>query len=418
MASLIVALSPLHIYYSQEARVYEIMVLLALLSFYFFLKVLTKGNAAACVGYVLCTTVLLYSHIYGLFIILAQNIYLATTALLAGKTSLGARGDNRGAASGLWRGLFLQVLISVLYIPGLVLLAGKIREPSGYNWIRPSSLSSVYADIAIYAGSTLFLVFLLILSLLASIGLIRSGASGSKKLWLLLAWLLTPVALPQVISHFWTPIFHYRYGIAASPALYLLAAKGIGVTSDAFASSGALRARGMPRALRANIPWLVATAALITLASGVLWSYFNTIEKTQWREAARYVKAHAQPNDLVLVYPAPGLTPLKDYYLKGTDFKITMLERFVEREKRLRPAAHGVATRPSVGQHDRVWLIHDRSREQFRYAGLLSGRSYIPIHEEEFGPYDHKCYPYYPVPCGVLHGGKGKGLDVSLFERK
>ena len=418
MASLILTLSPLHLFYSQEARVYEAMALLALLSFYFFLKVLKKGNPTARAAYVLCTAALLYSHVYGLFIVLAQNLYLAMTSLLAGKRSFGLTGEDRGAAPGLGSWVFLQAILFVLYVPGLVTLPGKIRETGGYDWIPPPSLSSVYADIAIYAGSPLLLVLFLTLSFLATIGLIRRGASGRRKLWLLLAWFLAPVVLPLAISLFVTPIFHYRYGIAASPALYLLAAKGVGVTSGAFASSGVLRARGIPRALGADMAWLVVTAALIALSSGVLWSYFNTVDKTQWREAAGYVDAHTQANDLVFVYPQSGLTPLENYYLTGTDLKLKNLERVVEREKRFLSTADGAHTRHGMGRHNRIWLVHDLSHEDLPYDAFFSERSYTPVYTEEFGPYDHQCYPYYPVPCGVLHGGKGKGIVVTLYEKK
>jgi mannosyltransferase len=82
IASLLLTLSPFHIAYSQEARVYSLMTLLAVLSFYFFLEVLAKSNAAARTGYILSTTALLYCHVYGLFIVLAQNIYYLATAFL------------------------------------------------------------------------------------------------------------------------------------------------------------------------------------------------------------------------------------------------------------------------------------------------------------------------------------------------
>ena len=416
LSSLILALSPLHVYYSQEARVYELMALLTLLSFYFFLNILRKNNPTARAGYVLCTSALLYSHLYGLFVVLAQNLYFATTSL--GRPSLGSTSETRGAAPSFGSWPFLQFLLLVLYVPGVLLLANWLK-PGGRNWVPPApSLGSVYADVVIYAGSPLLLVLLLIFSLLGTVGLIGSGSDGVKKLWLLLVWFLTPVALPIAISLFSTPVFHYRYGIAASLALYLLAAKGVSITSSAFASSRALRARGFPGLPMANMAWLIATAALIALSSKPLWGYFSTIEKTQWREAARYVDAHAQPNDLALVYPAPGLTPLQDYYLRRTDLELKKLERAAEREKRFRSAANGADPRRGIVQHDRVWLIHDLSQEELRYDSFFSSRSYTPIHKEEFGPYDHKCYPYYPVPCGVLHGGSGKGIDVTLYEKK
>jgi mannosyltransferase len=409
VASLILALSSLHIYYSQEARVVELMTLLALLSFYFFLKTLSQGEFAARAGYVVCTAALLYSHIYGLFVVFAQNLYyFAARLLFAGKVSLESTGQARGGAPGLGGWILLQALLLVLYVPGLVLLAGWILEPAGRDWIQRPSLGSVYVSLGIYAGSPLLLVLLLALSLLATVGLIRTGTNGRKKLGLLLAWFFTPVALPVVISLLSSPVFHYRYGIVATPALYLLAAKGAQDASTAFASWGALR-REPTRAPRASTAWfLVAVAALAVLSSGVLWRYFNTVDKTQWREAAEHVEATAQANDLVLVYPGYELKTIDQYYF----------DRLELEKEPVRSAADGAAVAKSILQHDRVWVVHRRTEERFPFDSFLSKRSYIPVDEAGFGPYSGEGYPYYPVPDGVWIGGRQRGIDVTLYEKK
>ena len=116
IASLLLMLSPFHIAYSQEARVYSFMTLLAVLSFYFFLEVLAKPNAAARTGYVLSTTALLYCHVYGLFIVLAQNIYFFATAFL-GKAS-GSRDGTRFGRVGLASSPPPRSLCASIYLTG------------------------------------------------------------------------------------------------------------------------------------------------------------------------------------------------------------------------------------------------------------------------------------------------------------
>jgi len=77
--ALILSLNKYHIFYSQEARVYELTALLTLLSIHFFIRLnLLKKNWGA-LGYLFFSSLLMYSHIYGLFIIFAQNIYILTT---------------------------------------------------------------------------------------------------------------------------------------------------------------------------------------------------------------------------------------------------------------------------------------------------------------------------------------------------
>ena len=409
IASLVLALSPLHVYYSQEARVYEIMTLLSLLSFYFFLKVLKKGYLRAQAGYVLCTSTLMYSHVYGLFVVLAQNLYLVTAFLISKPFRL--REESRKPGLGGW--VFLQVLLFLLYVPGLVLLAGWVLDPKGREWIEPPSIGVVYSDVVIYAGSPLLLMLLLVLSLLAAAGLIREDADGRKKLWLLLTWFLVPVALPLTVSLFSTPIFHYRYGIAASLALYLMAAKGVGIASGALASFQGAHPR-IPVSFRGNTPWIIAAAMLVGLSCGVLWRYFDTIDKTQWREAARYVDSHARANDLVLIYPDFELPSLSQYYFEGISIKKKEAEKTIKKNDKR-----------SLKQHDRIWLVRDLdfepeslSLEEFTYDSFFSKRSYAAVQEVGFGPYHRQCYPYHPIPCGVVHPGEGKGIDVTLYEKK
>ena len=85
LSSLLIAFSVFHIQYSQEARTYSISVLLTLISMYFFIELLKKMNYRILIGYVLSSILLIYSHIYGFFIIIAQNMYFVMLSLLSTK---------------------------------------------------------------------------------------------------------------------------------------------------------------------------------------------------------------------------------------------------------------------------------------------------------------------------------------------
>lgn len=67
LAALFLATAPFHIYYSQEARPYALAALLASLSMYWFIKKVKMG-------YILATTLMLYSSYYGFLVLLAQII--------------------------------------------------------------------------------------------------------------------------------------------------------------------------------------------------------------------------------------------------------------------------------------------------------------------------------------------------------
>jgi mannosyltransferase len=361
VAALILAFSPFHIFYSQETRVYELMALFGLLSFYFFLKVLRERTLTSQVGYVLCTSVLMYSHVYGLFTLLAQNLYV----LLAKSR------DHHW----LGRWAVLQTFLFALYMPGIWLVYRWLSDPIARNansWIVPPSLDSIYADLVRFSGSPLLVVLFLTLAL---VGLVRSDFD---KLCLLLMWLLTPLALPIAISIFFTPIFVDRHAIVATLALYLLVAKGVEVASNAFS-------RTFPE--RKALTMGLIAAALIVLSSERIWAYYDTVNKKQWREAVQYLNTNVQPHDLILVYPSWS-QPALDYYFERSD---------VETE----PVPHtDMMTDPvpsileNIKEHDRVWVVRDLDYQPDQTS---------PDAFFEEPPTHHERY---------------MGLDLSLYDKK
>jgi mannosyltransferase len=67
MAALILSLSAYQVRYAQEARGYALLVFLGLASYYFLLKLLKDDESwTTSAGYVACTTLLMYTHVYGL----------------------------------------------------------------------------------------------------------------------------------------------------------------------------------------------------------------------------------------------------------------------------------------------------------------------------------------------------------------
>jgi len=117
-SSLIIGLSTFHIYYSQEARMYSLISLLTLLSIYFFIKLLRERSLIASIGYILSTILLMYTHVYGLFIIIADNIYIVTLFLFSRKS---CKLDFK-------RWIFLQAVLIVLFIPCIGFLINNLLD--------------------------------------------------------------------------------------------------------------------------------------------------------------------------------------------------------------------------------------------------------------------------------------------------
>ena len=80
LASLLVAVSPLHLWYSQEVRMYSLLTFLCLLSSYLMLLVLKEEGKwramALWAAYALVSIAALYTHYFAFCILAFQGVYL------------------------------------------------------------------------------------------------------------------------------------------------------------------------------------------------------------------------------------------------------------------------------------------------------------------------------------------------------
>ncbi len=319
LAALILALSAYNVRYVQEARGYSLMVLLTLLSFYFFVKLVKDGSSRyTSVGYVVCTALLIYAHFYGVFFVAAQIIFL-----------LASRENLR-------RWILPGVALALLYVPWVLLLAVNVLSPAGAwqggtTWIPEPSLADVARILQAYSASLPLAIVFILLGCYGSFRIIRGDRPTA---YLLLAWLLVPIVVPFIVSHLYRPMLVDRYTIAASPAIYLLATQGFAGLKDL-----AYRERRYAQAL---LVVLVATLSVVSITG-----YFGAVTKQPWREVAGYVDAHGRAGDLVLLHG--GALPF-DYYAEraGVDREAFSVSKNAGMRKTISITVSG---------RDRVWLV-------------------------------------------------------------
>jgi mannosyltransferase len=313
MAAFILAISVFHIRFSQETRVYSMSTLLTLVSYYFFLKLMSRRNRLDSAGYVISSVLLMYSHYFGMFIVLSQNIYILLQFLF--KRRRGTP-DYRS-----W--IMLQLLLGFLYLPGLYFLYRHSLGLEKGFWLSAPTLKVVLDCFDLYTGSAILLIVFTMLSLYSAMGagsvnlrLIKGEmASGqpsrvvepgrlsySNAIGLLFIWLFTPIAVPFMISYITIPIFFYRYTIVGSLAFYLLAAAGTAETSDN------------------RLIILIAGLVLVLSALNVL-GYYQHVDKPEWRDGISYIESNAHAGDIIVAYPDYE-TASAAYYSKRNDMKI------------------------------------------------------------------------------------------------
>ena len=394
IAALILALSVYHIFYSQEARTYSMMVLLALISYYFFLRLLEGEDYKVLAGYVLSTTALMYSHHYGLFFVIAQTLFLL------GFYSLKRRRE-RAPSLKMWA--LAGGAVATLYIPGFLYLAYPLTHPEHRGWIEDTvpmitqlDLVSVLHTYAVYAqapGLRAPKYYFALLMLFAAASAVALAASKGErgKLYLLSLWLLVPIALPLLLSQIVTPLVHARYSIAALPAFYLLAAEGIKRVGRV-----AMRPLTNGQVPLAALCVIVIVFLIMAFSSlDVLHRYFTTEKKEPWRTVVGDVKPQAKRDDLFIISPELSRFPFDYYASREAFFQEAQEVSLDDREQ-----ANEVGSVASGS--DRVWLVlqtgDDNEKEQFK----------AELEKAAFEVRTHKSYP-------VTHQ---YGIDLMLFEKK
>lgn len=361
LSSLVLALSVFHVEYSQEARSYSLMAFLTLLSFYCFLKLFRERSLRASIGYSVSSVILMYTHVYGLFIVVSQNIFFFLKNFWSPAKALSVR-----------KWVLMQGILVIFFLPWLNTLLGQAARVQRGYWVPvPTALSVIYT-FGGYTGSRLLLFFFLIFSGLAIIGREKvfpylkeafkseenlsqeKGLSPREVLYLLFIWLSTPIVLPFLISHCSQPVFISRGTIGGSFAFYLLVAKGISDIPKRFLKAAAL-------------------GLVVMLSLSNIWGYYHKVYKDPWREVAQSLDLSARPGDLVL-FNSAVCQYLFDYYSKRTDLIKTPF-----------PANSGEANKENIEQlesklkkHHRVWIIlshgekHGLPKKMFRKSYNLS----------------------------------------------
>ena len=361
ISALMLALSPFHVYYSQEARMYSILTFFVLLSIFFMAKMLcigeeiklTKKTIFYSIGYVISTVAALYCHNVALLLPLAQNLFFIifwnrhrpffkfwTLSLLIIITLWAP-----------WTSFFFEQSSSVgksFYTPQLTLesifnLFATFNNGPTYwlfNWIDVGNFSLIHGR--------LVLVTIIFFSLLFLAGIIY-GRRNPRSLVLLLLISFVPIGTQLLIS--------LKHSILATQTL--IWASGPYIVLIALGISSIKR------------KWVFAlTIVLISvLNSASLYKYYAEFKKERWDLAAEYVSQNSGKEDLVLFSSALGQIPFEYYF----DRYNLMLEKhglptnFSERKMTLEDLP---ALEDLIQNHKRVWLIY--SHEWFTDPEKLS----------------------------------------------
>jgi 4-amino-4-deoxy-L-arabinose transferase-like glycosyltransferase len=306
-AAALVALSPTLVLYSQEARMYTLVVALALLSLIALHALVQRPRAASFCAFAASNWLMTGFHYYSVLLIGVEALFLGVLAARR-------RG---GQEAGRWlAAIMLGLLPIVLWMvlaPGfhdtLRVVVGNAGSDDALSAL--AFLDALWRDLTFGAirWQPAVAIVGLALAPLVVIGLAATTALDARRFrdqrnhapW---SWLVGLAALlPLTLSILFAPALAARYILFVLPAIYVLAAAGIvwlGRQSLSLGLAGAL--------LALVVAWL-----------GLSY-YFTSYTKSEYREMAAFLVAHRQPDEAVMLY-APRQHLLAKYYLPGiTEF--------------------------------------------------------------------------------------------------
>lgn len=378
VTALLYTISPFAVYQSQLARMYVLLMLLTILSVWAFWRLRAKQTRRAAVIYVACTVPLLWTHLYAIFVVLAQNLFVL--AEWRTKSS-----DSRETTVSFGKWLRIQAVTAVLAAPLLVntlRLVGQVVGPSeGYvGWIPQPTIEMLSHVVFLYGGlpdfhpfyavneltkgSALLVVAVFGLSLciwIASQSSLEVGngsvVGGKRQVPFLLLLAGMAVILPFVLSALLTPMFIPRYSVLGLVPFYFILA--LGVTS--------LPGRDLRR---------VVLAVLILSSAVTLNGYYQAETQEPWKPSLEYIDSRYEQSDSVLINPGWAVTEetVREYTSIPPANTRHVLEGTPKREIRSKLPQ----------SRDRVWIIsYDASSTELIREGISD--SHALAQKRQFG---------------------------------
>lgn len=351
IAGLLFALSPLYIWYAQEARNYALLMFLTLLSSTLLYSAWVGKSARKGWGiwlaYALATSAALYIHYFAWFMLVFHGLFVVLVWRI-----------ERRPAKALLHPTASWGLVGLSFLPWLPFLVTRYRVDESY-WAGTLKLGEALRKIAVSftlgetvledVGWRLALGFL-ILAAICVVILIIAGGNRKHFVLFLLLYLTVPVAGVLILA-LRSPKFTPRYVMPSSAALWLIFAGGI----EAFWRRRLRVGRAFSIVLT-----LMACVCLLYPLAGFAYSDRNlytdpAFTKPDFRGAARYLAANRGDNEAVILVSG-HMYPIFDYYLPGTERLLLPPDRILSTEHVLNESV-GKTLGDALQGKSGVWVV-------------------------------------------------------------
>lgn len=320
VAAVLLAFSPYHIYYSQDANYYSEMMFFSLLTYYLMFAFFDRRTISLLVLLILANIVNFKVHLTNIFVVVSEGLLLLGWLVIDGrflreKAAEVVRLFQRARAVVIPAvGVFLAGMAYVAYLaidkvlrlavvdlgPGR---AENVEFSLGFFWKIATDYGIAFQD---YSVRNLVLTGVVVLFFLVGLG--YCAFRRRELLFFVLILFSVPYVALMVkpVGHF----FHPRYTSFIVPLYVLCISQGLRLTAGWAAqriTSGAAQAK------IANIVLACLVCAFLIGFFPNLYRYY-TGNKQNWRGAVEYLRANVRPGEVVASYLFANNSSLHFYY--------------------------------------------------------------------------------------------------------
>jgi len=308
ISAFILSISSIHIFYSQEARMYSQMVLFSIASLYFLYRAYKENKNWLWAGFVVSASLGFYSFYYTIFVLIPEILFYGIIQL---KDSFRSRriviSDVKNVRSFVFSMFVFLILVSPVLMPFISQSLSRISEVPTWGMGQSSDfIIIILKQYSTYTNTSYVFLLLFIIGFIASI-----FNKSQREQAILLGLMFTIPFMASYVLAAKMP-FSPRYLLFILPIYILSISRGItGIANFMYQipSSGIDKSKTSRVALMLIITCLIALLCLQPLSS-----YYSTPQKNDWRAVSNYFHDVTNPGDVIVSLPGYMVKPLKFYY--------------------------------------------------------------------------------------------------------
>jgi|WetSurMetagenome_2_1015567.scaffolds.fasta_scaffold04742_6 mannosyltransferase len=286
LMAVLITFSPFHIQYSQDARMYTMLLFITTIALILYLEAIKSNDRKYWVLFGVVSALAIWTHFMA-FIFIGVLIIYSIFYQVKEKTSP--------------KNLLLSIgVIAVLLTPLIVIINGLFfnRIGSPPTWGYTGDLFIVKSVIILLGNNPVSLLFFAMIFCLGLVWLFFE----LRKQFFFIIFVLALSLVTGVILSYKMPI-DPRYFIFLLPLLYAVVASA-----------------SLPflQKVRAKPVIAIFIVLFICILTPQLYGYYNTPINEDWRAASYFIKNTAKANDIIILMPDYNQIPFNFYYKNST----------------------------------------------------------------------------------------------------